>query len=107
MTLYLVALLVLGLMCGSELDVGAFAHPTLNRQPARNTHSYAHGIRAIIGTRDAFLDGGLDAAESLVAATLRATEPRGLAARGARFRNSSSRDSLLALRTRADQQPHH
>jgi Domain of unknown function (DUF1772) len=33
MTLYLVALLVLGLMCGSELDVGAFAHPTLNRQP--------------------------------------------------------------------------
>jgi hypothetical protein len=33
MTLYLVALLVLGLMCGSELNVGAFAHPTLNRQP--------------------------------------------------------------------------
>ena len=33
MTLYLVALLVLGVMCGSELNVGAFAHPTLNRQP--------------------------------------------------------------------------
>jgi hypothetical protein len=33
MALYLVALLVLGLMSGSELDVGAFAHPTLNRQP--------------------------------------------------------------------------
>lgn len=37
MTLYLFALLVLGLMCGSELNVGAFAHPTLNRQP-RETH---------------------------------------------------------------------
>ena len=33
MTLYLVAILVLGLMCGSELNVGAFAHRTLNRQP--------------------------------------------------------------------------
>jgi hypothetical protein len=33
MTLYIVALLVLGLMCGSELNVAAFAHPTLNRQP--------------------------------------------------------------------------
>jgi hypothetical protein len=33
MTLYLVALLLLGPMCGSELNVGAFAHPTLNRQP--------------------------------------------------------------------------
>ena len=33
MTLQLVAVLVLGLMCGSELNVAAFAHPTLNRQP--------------------------------------------------------------------------
>lgn len=32
MTIYLLAVLVLGLMCGSELSVGAFAHPTLNRQ---------------------------------------------------------------------------
>jgi hypothetical protein len=31
MTLQLVALVVLGLMCGSELNVAAFAHPTLNR----------------------------------------------------------------------------
>jgi Domain of unknown function (DUF1772) len=33
MTLQLVATLVLGLMCGSELSVAAFAHPALNRQP--------------------------------------------------------------------------
>ncbi len=33
MILQFVAALVLGLMCGSELNVAAFAHPTLNRQP--------------------------------------------------------------------------
>ncbi|MGI8770359.1 MAG: anthrone oxygenase family protein [Acidobacteriaceae bacterium] len=33
MTLHLLALLVLGLMCGSELNVAAFGHPALNRQP--------------------------------------------------------------------------
>lgn len=33
MTLELFSLLVLGLMCGSELNVAAFGHPVLNRQP--------------------------------------------------------------------------
>lgn len=33
MTIYLLAVLVLGLMCGSELNVGAFVHRALNRQP--------------------------------------------------------------------------
>ena len=32
MTLQLLAVLALGLMCGSELNVAAFAHPTLDRQ---------------------------------------------------------------------------
>lgn len=32
MILQIFAILVLGLMCGSELDVAAFAHPALNRQ---------------------------------------------------------------------------
>ena len=32
MAIHLLAVLVLGLMCGSELNVGAFAHPALNRQ---------------------------------------------------------------------------
>lgn len=31
--LQLLAVVVLGLMCGSELNVGAFAHPSFNRQP--------------------------------------------------------------------------
>lgn len=33
----ILTILVLGLMCGSELNVAAFAHPTLNRQPL-DTH---------------------------------------------------------------------
>ena len=33
MIFQLLAMVVLGLMCGSELNVAAFAHPTLNRQP--------------------------------------------------------------------------
>jgi len=33
MTIQLLAVLVLGLMCGSELNVAVFAHPILNRQP--------------------------------------------------------------------------
>jgi uncharacterized membrane protein len=32
MTLQLFAVLILGLMCGSELSVAVFAHPALNRQ---------------------------------------------------------------------------
>ena len=35
--LHLVALLVLGLMCGSELNVALFSHPVLKRQP-QETH---------------------------------------------------------------------
>ena len=37
MTLQLLAVLILGLMCGSELNVAAFAHPALNRQ-SRDAH---------------------------------------------------------------------
>lgn len=37
MLLQVLAIVVLGLMCGSELNIGAFAHPTLNRQ-SRDVH---------------------------------------------------------------------
>jgi uncharacterized membrane protein len=33
MVLQLIAVLVLGLMCGSELNIGLLAHPALSRQP--------------------------------------------------------------------------
>jgi uncharacterized membrane protein len=38
MTFQLLAVLGIGLMCGSELNVAAFAHPTLNHQP-RDVHT--------------------------------------------------------------------
>ena len=34
MMLQFLAMLVRGWMCGSEVDVAVFAHPTLNRQPS-------------------------------------------------------------------------
>jgi hypothetical protein len=37
MVLHLAGMLVLGLMCGSELNVAVFGHPALNRQPL-DTH---------------------------------------------------------------------
>ncbi|MFZ0786705.1 MAG: DUF1772 domain-containing protein [Candidatus Acidiferrales bacterium] len=33
MAIHILAVVVLGLMCGSELSVAAFAHPIFNRQP--------------------------------------------------------------------------
>lgn len=33
MALHLLVLIVFGLMCGSELNIAAFGHPALNRQP--------------------------------------------------------------------------
>jgi len=49
MALQLIALLVLGLMCGSELNVAAFGHPTLNRQPL-DTHVFVRSsLAALLG----------------------------------------------------------
>jgi uncharacterized membrane protein len=47
MTLQLLAVLALGLMCGSELNVAAFAHPTLNRQP-REVHTLVRSSFAVL-----------------------------------------------------------
>jgi uncharacterized membrane protein len=47
LTLQILAILVLGLMCGSELNVGAFAHPTFSRQPLE-THIRVRSAFAIL-----------------------------------------------------------
>ena len=49
MTLQLVAVLLLGLMCGSELNVAAFAHPTLNRQPLETHILVRSSVAALLG----------------------------------------------------------
>lgn len=47
MTLQLLAVLILGLMCGSELNVAAFAHPALNRQ-SRDVHVLVRSSFAVM-----------------------------------------------------------
>lgn len=48
-TLQVLAVLVLGLMCGSELNVAAFAHPALNRQPLGAHISLRASFAALFG----------------------------------------------------------
>ena len=45
--LQILAVLVLGLMCGSELNVGAFAHPTFSPQPLE-THIRVRSAFAVL-----------------------------------------------------------
>ncbi len=49
MGLQLIALLVLGLMCGSELNVAAFGHPILNRQPLEAHILVRSSLAALLG----------------------------------------------------------
>ncbi len=49
MILHLVALLVLGLMCGSELNVALFGHPVLNRQPLETHVLVRSSLAALLG----------------------------------------------------------
>jgi hypothetical protein len=47
MILQMAALLVLGLMCGSELNVALFSHPVLQRQPLE-THVPVRSALAVL-----------------------------------------------------------
>lgn len=49
MTLQFLAILVLGLMCGSELNVALFGHPTLNRQPLETHILVRSSFAALFG----------------------------------------------------------
>jgi len=49
MLLQVFAVLALGLMCGSELNVAAFAHPTLNRQPREAHIRLRSALAALFG----------------------------------------------------------
>ncbi len=49
MTLLLLAVLVLGLMCGSELNVAAFAHPSLSQQPREVHIRMRSSLAALLG----------------------------------------------------------
>jgi anthrone oxygenase-like protein len=49
MALQIVAVLVLGLMCGSELNVAVFGHPTLRRQPLETHILVRSSFAALLG----------------------------------------------------------
>jgi Domain of unknown function (DUF1772) len=49
MTLQLFAVLVLGLMCGSELNVALFGHPVLNRQPMETHILMRSSLATLLG----------------------------------------------------------
>jgi uncharacterized membrane protein len=49
MTLQLIAMLAFGLMCGSEFNVAAFAHPMLNRQPLEVHVRMRASLAALLG----------------------------------------------------------
>jgi uncharacterized membrane protein len=58
MEVHIFALLVLGLMCGSELNVAAFGHPTLNRQPLEVHIPMRSSLAALLGRVMPFWMGG-------------------------------------------------
>jgi hypothetical protein len=58
MTLQMVALLVLGLMCGSELNVALFAHPVLQRLPQETHILVRSALAALLGRVMPFWMGG-------------------------------------------------
>jgi uncharacterized membrane protein len=58
MELQILALLVLGLMCGSELNVAAIAHPNLNRQPLEVHIPMRASLAALLGRVMPFWMGG-------------------------------------------------
>jgi uncharacterized membrane protein len=49
MMFQLLAVLALGLMCGSEFNVAAFAHPVLNRQPLEVHIPVRRSLAALLG----------------------------------------------------------
>jgi uncharacterized membrane protein len=49
MALQLITVVVLGLMCGSELNVAIFAHPTFNRQPVDRHISMRSSFAVLFG----------------------------------------------------------
>jgi uncharacterized membrane protein len=49
MIMHVIAVVVLGLMCGSELNVGLFSHPLLTRQPVETHVLVRSSLAALLG----------------------------------------------------------
>ena len=51
LALLVLAVLILGLMCGSKLNLAAFAHPALNRQRLETHTEVPSTLAALLATR--------------------------------------------------------
>ena len=58
MIVHLLALLVLGLMCGSELNIALIGHPVLTRQPLETHILVRSSLAALLGKVMPFWMGG-------------------------------------------------
>jgi uncharacterized membrane protein len=58
MVVHLLALLVLGLMCGSELNIALIGHPVLRRQPLETHVLVRSSLAALLGRVMPFWMGG-------------------------------------------------
>ncbi len=106
MVLQVLAIVVLGLMCGSELNVAAFGHPTLDRQPLDVHIPVRAAFARLFGQRHALLDGHLHPPEPASAAALRTSGRARRPTCRNRLRHPGLRRPLLARRPRSHQQPH-
>ncbi len=105
MTLQILAVLVLGLMCGSELNLAVFGHPTLNRQPL-DAHILVRPPGGSIRPGHAILDVGLDAAQPAPYISVGASKRNCVAPGGDRVAHSDRGGGLFPRCTGSHQHPH-
>jgi hypothetical protein len=99
----ILALLVLGLICGSEFNVAAFGHPALNRQPLETHIRIRSSMAALFGHVMPFWMVG---STLLNLALILPFGPR-LARRRYWLRHPGLDECLFPVRPSPHQQPHH
>jgi hypothetical protein len=102
MTLQILAVLTLGLMCGSELNVAAFAHPTIHRQPVQVQTLMRSSFARLFGRIMPFWMPGSAALNVLLLLPLRASRQNGVGSRCNRSHNSNIGCGVFAHRSRSD-----
>ena len=107
MAIYVLSVLVLGLMCGSELNVGALAHRALNAQPLETHILMRASLARLFGRLMPFWMAGSAVLNILLLLPFSHLAPASLAACVARRRAPGARDYLFTRRAGAHQQPHH
>jgi hypothetical protein len=105
MTIHLLAVLVLGLMCGSELNVAAFAHPTLNGQPLEVHIPVRSSFAALFGHVMPFWMAGSALLNLLLLLPFEHLSKVRMAPRRNRSRDPGFRRCVFARRSGAHQQP--